>query len=92
MPTTPFWIAGKPATGVDVLDVLSPHTGQSAGSTTYADAEQVEAAVAAADAVRAEFAASPAHVRAAALDHVSRRLAEPAEEVALSSRPSAASR
>ncbi len=42
---------------------------------------EVEAAVAAADAVRRELAATPAHVRAAALDHVSRRLAEREPEV-----------
>lgn len=38
--------------------------------------------MAAAHAVRAEFAATPAHVRAAALEHVQRRLAERAEEIA----------
>jgi acyl-CoA reductase-like NAD-dependent aldehyde dehydrogenase len=80
--TTPFWIAGTAADGVEVLDVVSPHTGRPAGSTTLATGEQVETAVAAAAGVRSEFAASPAHVRAAALDHVSRRLAERAEEVA----------
>jgi acyl-CoA reductase-like NAD-dependent aldehyde dehydrogenase len=44
--------------------------------------EQVEAAVAAAWSVRRELAASPAHLRAAALDHVSRQLAERRAEVA----------
>lgn len=43
---------------------------------------QVEEAVAAAHAVRDEFAATPAHVRAAALDHVARRLTERTEEIA----------
>ncbi len=43
---------------------------------------QVEEAVAAAHAVLDEFAATPAHVRAAALDHVSKRLAERTEEIA----------
>jgi aldehyde dehydrogenase (NAD+) len=42
--------------------------------------DEVEAAVAAADAVRSELAALPAHVRAGALDHVSRRLGELGEE------------
>lgn len=46
-----------------------------------APADDVEAAVAAADRVRGEFAAAPAHVRAGALDHVSRRLAERSEEI-----------
>jgi acyl-CoA reductase-like NAD-dependent aldehyde dehydrogenase len=62
--------------------VISPHTGAAAGATTLASPDQVEAAVAAAAAVGPEFAASPAHVRAAALDHVSRRLAERADEIA----------
>jgi aldehyde dehydrogenase (NAD+) len=44
--------------------------------------EQVEEAVAAAYAVRDEFAATPAYVRAAALDHVSKRLMERSEEIA----------
>jgi aldehyde dehydrogenase (NAD+) len=44
--------------------------------------DQVEAAVAAAWAVRRELAASPAHLRAAALDHVSLRLEERRAEVA----------
>lgn len=43
---------------------------------------QIEEAVAAAHAVREEFAATPAHVRAAALDHVVRRLVERTEEIA----------
>ncbi|MGY1813336.1 aldehyde dehydrogenase family protein [Blastococcus sp. SYSU D00820] len=78
----PFWIAGSPATGTERLEVVSPHDGAVAGVTTTATAEQVEAAVAAASAVAAETAALPAHVRAAALDTVSRRLAERADEVA----------
>ncbi|MGY1704724.1 aldehyde dehydrogenase family protein [Geodermatophilus sp. SYSU D00697] len=80
--TTPYWVAGRPATGTDVLEVTSPHDGTVAGRTTLAGPEDVEAAVAAAHAARAAFAATPAHVRAAALDAVSRRLAERSEEVA----------
>jgi acyl-CoA reductase-like NAD-dependent aldehyde dehydrogenase len=44
--------------------------------------DQVEQAVGAAHAVRKEAAALPIHVRAEALDHVSRRLSERAEEIA----------
>jgi acyl-CoA reductase-like NAD-dependent aldehyde dehydrogenase len=44
--------------------------------------EQVEAVVAAAHAVRRELASTPAHVRAAALDHVSARLSARRAEVA----------
>jgi acyl-CoA reductase-like NAD-dependent aldehyde dehydrogenase len=79
---TPFWIAGAAVTGGEVLEVVSPHTGAAAGATTLATPDQVEAAVVAAAAVGPELAAGPAHVRAAALDHVSRRLAERAEEIA----------
>ncbi|GAA2650466.1 aldehyde dehydrogenase family protein [Streptomyces vastus] len=43
---------------------------------------QVDEAVAAAHSARDEFAATPAHQRAAALDHVSRRLRERTEEIA----------
>ncbi|GAB3160069.1 aldehyde dehydrogenase family protein [Microbispora hainanensis] len=44
--------------------------------------QQVEQAVAAADAVRKQAAALPIHVRAEALAHVARRLTERAEEIA----------
>ncbi|MGY1747323.1 aldehyde dehydrogenase family protein [Blastococcus sp. SYSU D00695] len=81
-PTVPYWVAGRPGAGPDVVEVRSPFDGSLAGRTTTATAEDVEAAVAAADAVRARLAATPAHVRSAALDHVSRRLAERSEEVA----------
>jgi glyceraldehyde-3-phosphate dehydrogenase (NADP+) len=52
------------------------------GRTSFATPAQVERAVAGAAEVVSAGAALPAHVRAAALDHVSRRLAERAEEVA----------
>ncbi len=80
--TTPYWIAGRPATGTDVLEVRSPFDGAPAGRTTNATAEDVETAVSAAAGARAVCASTPAHVRAAALDHVSRRLAERSEEMA----------
>ncbi|GAA3857196.1 aldehyde dehydrogenase family protein [Saccharothrix violaceirubra] len=80
--STPYWVAGRPVTSDDVVEVRSPHDGALAGTTSQATAADVERAVAAADAVAAEFALTPAHVRAAALDHVSRRLAERITEVA----------
>ncbi|QIQ02398.1 aldehyde dehydrogenase family protein [Streptomyces liangshanensis] len=81
--TTPFWLAGRQATsGEDTLDVTSPWDGRHVGTVAVPTEAQVEEAVAAAYAVRAEFAATPAHQRATALDHVSRRLAERAEEIA----------
>ena len=82
-PTTiPYWIAGRSRCGTDVLDVISPHDGGLAGRTTLATDDDVETAVCAAAGARAASAATPAHVRAAALDHVSRRLAERSEEFA----------
>jgi acyl-CoA reductase-like NAD-dependent aldehyde dehydrogenase len=80
--TTPYWIAGSPRSGHEVLEVRSPHNDAVAGRTTQATAEHVEAAVAAAAAATAVCASTPAHVRAAALDHVSRRLAERGDEMA----------
>ncbi|MEV6011689.1 aldehyde dehydrogenase family protein [Streptomyces sp. NPDC051976] len=77
-----FWLAGRQATGTDAFDVTSPWDGALVGRVSVPTDAQVEEAVAAAHAVRDAFAATPAHVRAAALDHVSRRLAERAEEIA----------
>ncbi|MFF5215722.1 aldehyde dehydrogenase family protein [Micromonospora sp. NPDC000442] len=82
MEPTAFFVAGRPAHGVDEVTVHHPYDGRQVGRTTVATADQVEAAVAAAAEVAATAAALPAYARAAALDHVSRRLAERAEEVA----------
>ncbi|GAA1807690.1 aldehyde dehydrogenase family protein [Luedemannella flava] len=79
---TPFWVAGKAQTGSDELTVTHPYDGRVVGTTSWATPEQVAAAVAAAAAVADEAAALPAFARAAALDHVSRRLAGRADEVA----------
>ncbi|MEU6345039.1 aldehyde dehydrogenase family protein [Streptomyces sp. NPDC046977] len=80
--STAFWLAGRPVTGEDSFDVVNPYDGSVVASVAVPTEEQVEEAVAAAKAVEAEFAATPAHVRAAALDHVSKRLAERTEEIA----------
>ncbi|MEU3187990.1 aldehyde dehydrogenase family protein [Streptomyces sp. NPDC006923] len=80
--THAFWLAGRRATGEETLDVTSPWDGRLVGTVAVPTGAQVEEAVAAAHAVLDEFAATPAHVRAAALDHVSRRLVERTEEIA----------
>ena len=80
--THAFWLAGREATGESTLEVTSPWDGGRVGAVSVPTEAQIEEAVAAAEAVRGEFAATPAHVRAAALDHVSRRLAERTEEIA----------
>ncbi|MFI9719598.1 aldehyde dehydrogenase family protein [Streptomyces sp. NPDC052396] len=77
-----FWLAGREATGEESFDVTNSFDGRLVGTVSVPTEAQVEEAVAAAHAVREEFAATPAHVRAAALDHVSRRLAERTEEIA----------
>ncbi|HEX5567346.1 MAG TPA: aldehyde dehydrogenase family protein, partial [Streptomyces sp.] len=80
--THAFWLAGREATGEETFEVTSPWDGRTVGAVSVPTEAQVEQAVAAAHEVAAEFAATPAHVRAAALDHVSRRLAERTEEIA----------
>ncbi|KAB1934602.1 aldehyde dehydrogenase family protein [Micromonospora sp. ALFpr18c] len=77
-----FFVASRPAHGEGELTVHHPYDGRPVGRTTLATPDQVDAAVAAAAGVAAQAAALPAHARAAALDHVSRRLAERADEVA----------
>ncbi|MGQ0837586.1 aldehyde dehydrogenase family protein [Actinokineospora sp.] len=78
----PFWVAGRPRTSDDILDVHHPYDGTDVASVAMPTAEHVEQAVAAAVAVIREFRSTPAHVRATALDHVSRTLTERSEEIA----------
>jgi acyl-CoA reductase-like NAD-dependent aldehyde dehydrogenase len=78
----PFWVAGRPATGENAFDVTHPYDGALVGRVSEPTDDQVDEAVSAADSVAAEYAATPAHVRATALDRVSRRIAERAEEIA----------
>lgn len=80
--THAFWLAGREATGEESFDVTNPWDGRLVGTVAVPTEAQAEEAVAAAHAVREEFAATPAHVRAAALDHVARRLTERTEEIA----------
>ncbi|MET8148914.1 aldehyde dehydrogenase family protein [Actinoplanes sp. NPDC049668] len=82
METTAFYVAGVAVHGDDEVTVTHPYDGRVVGRTTWAGPEQVEAAVAAAAEIADRAAALPAHVRAAALDHVSARLAERREEIA----------
>jgi acyl-CoA reductase-like NAD-dependent aldehyde dehydrogenase len=79
---TPFFLAGVPTTGTDTLEVTSPWDGSVVGVVSVPTDAQIEQAVADLDAVRREAQATPAHVRAKALDHISARLAERAEEIA----------
>jgi acyl-CoA reductase-like NAD-dependent aldehyde dehydrogenase len=80
--STAFYVAGRPVHGDGEVIVDHPYDGRAVGRTSHATPDQVEEAVAAAAEVAAAAAALPAYARAAALDHVSRRLAERADEVA----------
>ncbi|GAA0964024.1 aldehyde dehydrogenase family protein [Acrocarpospora macrocephala] len=82
IPLRPFWLAGRPATGETELTVTNSHDGRVVGVHAVPTPDQVEEAVAAAHAVRKQAAALPLHVRAEALAHVSRRIAERADEIA----------
>jgi acyl-CoA reductase-like NAD-dependent aldehyde dehydrogenase len=78
----PSWVAGRPEQSERTLVVRHPFDGTEVATVSVPTAEQVERAVAAADAVAGDLRTCPAHVRAEALDHVSRSLAERADEVA----------
>ena len=77
----PAWIAGRPETSVVTAEVINPYDGSVVGVHSVPTSAQVEEAVAAAWAVRHEFAATSAALRAEALMHVSRRLTERLEEI-----------
>ncbi|MEU4242784.1 aldehyde dehydrogenase family protein [Actinoplanes sp. NPDC026619] len=78
----PFYVAGRPATGSEPLTVRHPYDTSVVGETSYATAEQVEEAVAAAFAAAGPAAALSAADRAGALDEISARIKRRAEEFA----------
>ncbi|PPK70425.1 aldehyde dehydrogenase family protein [Actinokineospora auranticolor] len=80
--TVPYWVAGTPATGPTLLDVRDPVDGRLVATTSLATPSDVEAAITGAVGARAETAELPAFARAAALTHVSTRIAERGEELA----------
>ncbi|MDI5976510.1 aldehyde dehydrogenase family protein [Amycolatopsis magusensis] len=82
MSTFPFWVAGKPVTGGETTTIRSSYDNSVAGRHFVPSDAEIEAGVQAADEVKKEAAATPAHVRASALDHISRRITERAEEFA----------
>src|SRR5262245_41831374 len=79
--STPFWLAGAPETGDDVLVVANP-AGEPVANVAVPSDAQVERAVAAAHAVRRDMVRSSSMLRAAALTHVSERLVARHEEIA----------
>jgi acyl-CoA reductase-like NAD-dependent aldehyde dehydrogenase len=78
----PCWVAGKAEQGVEEIIVKHPLDGSEIATVAVPGDEQVENAVAAAAEVAKDFRNSPSHLRAAALNHVSSRLAERTDEVA----------
>jgi len=78
----PVYIAGHAEQSEQTLSVHHPYDGDEIATVCVPSAEQVERAVAAAEAATRTFRTTPAHVRAAALDHVSRSIAARADEVA----------
>ena len=80
--TTPAWVAGKPVSSSTTRAVHHPGDGSLVGTVAVPGPADVERAVAAAAAVATTFRSSPAHVRAAALDHVSAQLQSRSQEFA----------
>lgn len=80
--TFPMVVAGKRVDGPESFEVRSPYDGALAGTTTWADPDQVEEAVESAYRIRHEAAALPIHVRADALAQISETIAERSEEIA----------
>ncbi|WP_280719190.1 aldehyde dehydrogenase family protein [Kitasatospora sp. MAP5-34] len=80
--THDFWLAGRRASGDSDFEVRHPFDDSLVGKVSVPTDAQVEEAVAAAAAAAPVFAATPAHVRAGALDHVVKRMTERAEEIA----------
>ncbi|MBG6140379.1 aldehyde dehydrogenase family protein [Longispora fulva] len=76
------FVAGTRESTTEVLEVHAPDDGRLVGVAGVPGPAQVERAVSAAAAAAGACADLPAHARAAALDHVSRRLAERAVEIA----------
>src|SRR5690242_18125931 len=77
-----YWIAGQAGAGSDVVEVHHPYDGTLVGRTSLVTPDDLERAVARAQASAAELAAQPAHVRATALDVVSLGITERADELA----------
>ena len=76
------WIAGVAEQGEDSFVVTHPFDGNEVATVAAPGGDQVERAVAAAAGVAAELARTPAHLRAGALEQVSRGLASRGEEIA----------
>ncbi|MCW2793303.1 MAG: Aldehyde Dehydrogenase, partial [Nocardioides sp.] len=77
-----FWVAGKRVTSEETFEVHSPYDGRLVARVFVPTAQHVEDAIAALVAAEKPARETTAHQRASALDHVSRRILERAEEIA----------
>jgi acyl-CoA reductase-like NAD-dependent aldehyde dehydrogenase len=80
--TKPYLVAGEWQSGEETFAVKSPFDGSVVAEVGVPSDAEVEAAVAAAADTFQESRTLPSHVRAEALAHISRRLAERVDEVA----------
>ena len=80
--TKRYLVAGEWKSASETFDVKSPYDGEVVATVCSPGPPDVEAAVDAAATVFDETRKLPIHARAAALDHISRRIAERADEVA----------
>jgi acyl-CoA reductase-like NAD-dependent aldehyde dehydrogenase len=80
--TRPYFVAGEPRTGEETFEVPSPFDGSVAAEVGVPTDADVEEAVQAAHETFRESRNLPSHLRAEALMHVSRRIAERVEEAA----------
>ncbi len=78
----PFWIGGQPRTSSTVVTIMSPFDGAVAGSYYVPSPADIEEAVVGAQTSLAYSTKLPASARAAALDLISRRIAERSTEIA----------
>jgi aldehyde dehydrogenase (NAD+) len=78
----PFWVAGYAETGDETFEVTNPYDGHVAAVVSVPTEDQVERAVAAADAVSRDAARLPAHARAEALSEVAAGIAAREDELA----------
>jgi acyl-CoA reductase-like NAD-dependent aldehyde dehydrogenase len=82
MSTKPFYVAGEWRTGQGTLEVRSPWDGNVVAELGVPTDADVEDAVASAVNTFKESRHLPTHVRAEAIMHISRRIAERVEEIA----------
>ena len=80
--TKPYLVAGEWKTSSETFDVNSPFDGGVIAALATPTEQDVEAAVRETAAVFDETRKLPIHVRASALDHISKRIVERSDEVA----------